>query len=62
MSMIENLLFIREQGIERFLEKEAEKWKCPECGYVISCHNGVCFRCHLEELRNREIVSRWRGK
>jgi len=49
MSMIENLVFIKEHGIESFLEKETEKWKCPECGDVISCHNGVCFRCHLDD-------------
>ena len=62
MSMIENLVFIKEYGIEGFLKKETEKWKCPECGYVISCHNGVCLRCHLDDLRNRTIISRWRGK
>lgn len=42
MSMIENLVFIRDHGIEKFLEKEEEKWKCPECGEVIYCHNGLC--------------------
>ena len=59
MSMIENLVFIKEHGIEDFLEKETEKWKCSECGEVISCHNGVCFRCHPDDLRNRTIISRW---
>ena len=62
MSMIENLVFIKEHGIDNFLEKETEKWKCPECGEVISCHNGVCFRCHLDDLKNRAIISRWRSK
>ena len=31
MSMIENLEFIKEQGMERFLKKEEAKWHCPEC-------------------------------
>ena len=62
MSMIENLVFIKEHGIESFLEKETEKWKCSECGDVISCHNGVCFRCHLDDLKNRTVISKWRGK
>lgn len=62
MSMIENLVFIKEHGIESFLEKETEKWKCPECGGVISCHNGVCFHCHPDDLRNRAVIIRWRGK
>ncbi len=62
MSMIENLKFIKERGMENFLKREAEKWKCPECGVVISCHNGVCFRCHPEDLRNREVTDEWTGR
>jgi len=42
MSMIENLEFIREYGMKKFLEKEGAKWKCPECGGEICCHNGLC--------------------
>src|SRR4030042_610894 len=43
MSMIENLDFIKKNGIKRLLEKETELWKCPECGATICCHNGICF-------------------
>jgi hypothetical protein len=60
--MIENLVFIKEHGTESFLEMETEKWKCPECGEVISCHNGVCMRCHPDDLRNRTVISKWTGK
>jgi hypothetical protein len=59
MSMIENLEYIRDNGIEKFLEKEAEKWKCPECGGVICCHNGICFSCGLEKLKNKKNKYRW---
>ncbi|MBN1369722.1 MAG: DUF3795 domain-containing protein [Dehalococcoidaceae bacterium] len=61
MSNIENLKFIKENGIESLLEREAKKWKCPECEGVISCHNGICFRCHPDDMRDRAIISRWRG-
>jgi len=58
MSMIDNLEYIRENGIRQFLEKEEEKWKCPECGGLICCHNGLCLNCGLDELRwNRKY--RW---
>ncbi|UCD21373.1 MAG: DUF3795 domain-containing protein, partial [Chloroflexota bacterium] len=40
MSMIENLEYIRDKGIDKFLEKEQEKWQCPDCDGVICCHNG----------------------
>jgi hypothetical protein len=59
MSMIENLTFIKEQGMQKFLEKEAEKWKCPDCGGVICCHNGLCYSCGLEKLKARRYTSRW---
>ena len=59
MSMIENLKFIKEKGIDKFLEKEKEKWKCPECGGIISCHNGICFECNLDKLKNKKNLYRW---
>ncbi len=59
MSMVENLGYIIENGMEAFLEKEEEKWKCPECGAVICCHNGICYTCGLEKLRNKKNKYRW---
>ena len=50
MSMIANLDFIRDQGMENFKEKEFEKWKCPKCGGTICCHNGLCLSCDLDKL------------
>lgn len=54
MSMIENLSFLEEHGMERFLEQEEEKWSCPECGGVICCHNGLCLSCGLKQLRQNK--------
>jgi hypothetical protein len=59
MSMIENLEYIRDSGIDRFLQKEEEKWKCSGCGGVISCHNGLCFRCDIDRLRQKRMKYRW---
>jgi hypothetical protein len=59
MSMIENLEYLREYGMEKLLEKEEEKWRCPECGDVICCHNGICFSCGLDRLKNKENKNRW---
>src|SRR5512133_1797920 len=50
MSMIENLEFIRDHGVETFLEQQEEKWRCPECGETICYHNGLCLNCGLETL------------
>jgi hypothetical protein len=59
MSMIENLEFIRDNGMQKFLMKEEEKWRCPECGGTISCHNGLCYRCQLDKLRAKRRKSCW---
>ena len=59
MSMVENLIYIKSEGIEQFLIREEERWRCPECGETICCHNGICFNCGLEKLRSREKVYRW---
>jgi hypothetical protein len=58
LSMIENLEFIRDYGIERFLEKQAEKWNCPTCNEVICCHNGLCLNCQIDILK-RNKKYRW---
>jgi hypothetical protein len=59
MSMIENLECIKKFGIEQFLEKEREKWKCSLCGGVICCHNGICFSCSLDTLSKKMKLYSW---
>ncbi len=58
MSMLENLLFIKEQGMENFLAREETKWCCPRCGGTICCHNGLCLSCDLDTLRDNKKY-RW---
>ena len=47
MSMIENLEYIQKNGINKFVENERERWKCPKCGGVICVHNGKCYTCEI---------------
>jgi hypothetical protein len=61
MSMLENLEYIRVQGIDGFLEKEGKKWQCPHCGKSICCHNGLCLNCNLETLQQNKKY-RWNGE
>jgi hypothetical protein len=55
MSLIGNLEFIEENGISKFLEVQKEKWRCSKCGGAICCHNGLCFNCDLDVLRERVL-------
>jgi len=59
ISMIDNLEYIRDYGMEGFLGSEEAKWLCPECGGVICCHNGLCFKCQLDILRQKKNKYRW---
>jgi len=58
MSMIENLNYIRDNGLKNFLENEEIKWRCTGCGGRICCHNGLCLNCNIDVLvQNRRY--RW---
>ena len=48
MSMIDNLNFVRENGMERFLENEQNLWTCDVCGSGISVHRDFCLNCKTE--------------
>lgn len=54
MSMIENLDYIHDNGMESFLDKEANKWTCPKCGKTICCHNGLCLSCDIDLLLKKK--------
>jgi hypothetical protein len=45
MSMIDNLVSIRECGIRHFIRNEKERWTCPECGEIICVHKPQCLSC-----------------
>ena len=59
MSEIENLHRIKDDGIKSFLRSERAKWKCPKCGGVISCHNGLCYECDLDRLKKKKKPYQW---
>jgi hypothetical protein len=50
MSMIENLESIRDSGLDAFIKKEKERWKCSNCGGTICVHRGYCVKC--KEIKN----------
>jgi hypothetical protein len=50
MSMIDNLKFIRENGMAKFLENEQKRWTCLNCGSGISVHRDFCLHCKSNVL------------
>ena len=45
-SLILNLLTIKEKGITEYLNDEAVRWACPECGSTTSIHRDICIKCN----------------
>jgi hypothetical protein len=45
MSMIENLEFIHNNGIRKFISSEEKRWACSKCGNVICVHRNFCLSC-----------------
>lgn len=45
MSMLENLAYIRDNGMDAFLFAQTERWTCPECGSLICVHHHKCETC-----------------
>lgn len=47
-SLMGNLACIRKEGMSHFLEREMQRWTCPDCGGIISVHEGTCSGCGNE--------------
>ena len=45
MSMIENQLDIRDNGVKEFLKKQKDKYRCPGCHGFICVHTKKCYNC-----------------
>lgn len=45
MSMLDNLNYIRDYGMDAFIQHEKERWACPDCGAVVCVHRNNCPGC-----------------
>jgi hypothetical protein len=49
-SPITNLIVIRDQGMDAFLDQQYQAFTCGNCGGTISVHNGFCYDCQKEQV------------
>lgn len=47
MSMINNLEYIKVNGVDAFIALEKIKWQCPQCGGFVSVHREYCLNCKM---------------
>lgn len=45
MSMIDNLIEIRDQGMDAFLAHQSEKYTCTNCQGLMCVHRSCCLTC-----------------
>lgn len=44
-SLMESSEFVRQHGLEAFMEEQKEKYTCSKCGGIISIHDRECSEC-----------------
>ena len=44
-SLIHNSLTVKKLGVASFMREQREKYRCLQCGGVISLHDGICSEC-----------------
>jgi hypothetical protein len=61
MSMLENQKMIKEKGMTEFLRSQSEKYRCPQCGDIVSVHNGKCYSCGFQAQKPKAVgpKARW---
>jgi hypothetical protein len=45
VSLVENGHMAKALGVEAFMAFDRERWTCPNCGGIISLHDGECSEC-----------------
>ncbi len=53
MSPVENLQEIKDVDLDEFLLRQRNRYGCPNCGDVVSVHDGICYRCLAEQKKGR---------
>ncbi|MBR8720294.1 hypothetical protein IX307_001456 [Bacteroides pyogenes] len=49
MSMLENLVYIKEYGETAFLQQQRKKYTCPDCGKLRTVHYDYCIYCKQDK-------------
>lgn len=48
-NLLDNLMEIKNKGLKLWLGEEERKWKCTNCGGMVSIHTHCCFDCGVKQ-------------
>lgn len=46
-SLMDNSAAVRQDGLEKFMERQREEYTCPSCGGIFSIHDRECSECRI---------------
>ena len=53
MSMLENLAYIQENGLDQFIRQQEERYRCSRCGKLRTVHQDYCLYCAEMDKKHR---------
>lgn len=51
LSMINNLNYLKKNGLENFILVEKHRWKCKNCGATLCVHRNFCLVCNSDRFK-----------
>nr|WP_125143001.1 DUF3795 domain-containing protein [Clostridium transplantifaecale] len=48
-SLMGNSAAVRQDGLEKFMERQREEYTCPSCGGIFSIHDRECSECRRKQ-------------
>jgi hypothetical protein len=48
VTLVENSNYIKENGIQAFMQNERERYTCKKCNGIIDQHYGKCSECEKD--------------
>lgn len=54
VSLVQNGITVKNDGLECFMMKEKEHWTCKKCSGIISLHDAECSECYYKPIADND--------
>lgn len=56
VSLISNLLLIKDKGLEQYLKEEEIRWTCQNCSSSLCVHRSTCTACGQPVMKESSVI------